>query len=102
MSEVSVVIVDDEAPLRDQLAILINGEADMAVTGSFGSAEEALEGLKAADPQIALVDLGLPGMSGIELIRQIRQGNNGTNVIAFTGSETKETVLRAIKAGATG
>lgn len=95
-------IVEDDTLLCENLKILLNAEAGITVVSNFTSAFEALSNLKSSNPEILLVDLGLPGMSGIDLIRQLKDEMTDLEIIVHTVFEDKETVLLSIKAGASG
>jgi DNA-binding NarL/FixJ family response regulator len=97
-----VAIVEDDMLLRENLKILLSGETGVAVVGTYATAEEALGGLKKARPDILLTDIGLPGMSGIDLIRTIKGQMDGLEIMAHTVFDDRETVFSAIKAGASG
>jgi two-component system NarL family response regulator len=97
-----VFIVEDEPLVRDNLSILLGGESGIEVTGTAASAEEALTVVPTALPDILLSDLGLPGLSGIELIRRIKESHPELEVLAYTVFEDRETVFAALKAGASG
>ena len=97
-----VVIVEDDQLLRENLRMLLSGEPGIAVKGAYGSAEEALSAVRKAAPDVMLVDLGLPGMSGVELIKKIKEQSPGTDIMTHTVFEDRETVFSAIKAGASG
>lgn len=97
-----VVIIEDNQLLRENLKLLLSGEPGITVTGAFGSAEEALFSMKKAAPDVMLVDLGLPGMSGVELIKKVKDQFPGIEIMTHTVFEDRETVFSAIKAGASG
>ncbi len=97
-----LAIVEDDPLLLDSLKMLLSGETGITISGAFRSAEEALPSLKQAKPEVMLVDLGLPGMSGIDLIRKIKEEMPGTEIMAHTVFEDRENVFSAIKAGASG
>jgi two-component system NarL family response regulator len=99
---VKVVIVEDDALLRENLKLLLSGEPGITVAGALGSAEEALQALKKAAPDVMLVDLGLPGMSGVELIKKVKDKFPGIDIMTHTIFEDRESVFSAIKAGASG
>ena len=98
----NVVIVEDNLLLLENLRLLLSGEPGIVITGVFGSAEEALSGLKKSRPDVVLVDLGLPGMSGIEFIKRVKRDMPGVDIMAHTIYEDKVNVFSAIKAGASG
>lgn len=95
-----LVIVEDDSILQENLSRLLSGEREIAVLGAFGLAEEALQNLKRLAPDILLVDLGLPGMSGLELIRRVKAEFPEVEIMVHTVFEDKENVFSAIKAGA--
>lgn len=97
-----VSIVEDDLLLRENLKLLLSGETGISVTGAFASAEDALVGIKRARPEILLADIGLPGMSGVDLIRSIKDQLPDIEIMAHTVFDDRETVFSAIKAGASG
>jgi DNA-binding NarL/FixJ family response regulator len=74
----------------------------LQVVGACASAEEALPLLSSAQPDAMLSDLGLPGMSGVELIRKAKEALPALDIIVLTVSEDREAVFAALKAGAAG
>ena len=97
-----LIIVEDDPLLRATLCMLISGDPGFEIVGDFGSAEAVLSTLATAQPQMMLCDLGLPGMSGIELIQRVKQRFPDADIIAHTINEDRVSVFAAIKAGATG
>ncbi len=97
-----VVIVEDNELLRENLKLLLSGEKGITVAGAFGSAEEALPLMKKTAPDIMLVDIGLPGMSGVELIKKVKDKFPAVEMLTHTVFEDRENVFAAIKAGASG
>ena len=97
-----IAIVEDDPFLRENLKLLLSGEKDVAVVGAYGSGEDALAKLKSAIPEVMLVDLGLPGMSGVELIRRIKLETPDVAIMTFTVFEDRDSIFSAIKAGASG
>lgn len=97
-----VAIVEDNTMLRENLVVLIGGEPDIEVCCHFGTAEEALPVVIKQKPDILLVDLGLPGMSGIELIKEIKAAHPDLEIMVYTAFDARNTVFSAIKAGASG
>lgn len=98
----SVVIVEDQTRLREALAALLGGTPGFAVAGAFGTMEPALAALARAPAHVALIDLGLPGMSGIEGVRRLRQIAPTTKVLVLTVHDDDAHVFEAICAGACG
>jgi two-component system NarL family response regulator len=98
----NVCLIEDNLDLLANLRLLLGGEPGCTVVGAFGSAEEALS----ADPwnkcEVLLVDIDLPGISGVELIRQLHQSHPGLQILVHTISENRATVFAALKAGAMG
>ena len=97
-----LVIVEDNASIRENLVVLLNGEKDIDVCANFGTAEEALPYLLANKPDVLLADIGLPGMSGIDLIKEVKAKHKDIEIMVHTVFDTRDTVFSAIKAGATG
>jgi DNA-binding NarL/FixJ family response regulator len=97
-----VLIVEDQSRLRESLVVLIDGTAGLSVVGSFGSMEEALAALGSLRPDVALLDLGLPGMSGIDGVRLIRERSPATQALVLTVHDDDDHVFEAICAGASG
>ncbi len=99
----TVWLVEDYAPFRNTVSRLLNGTPGMACTHIFATAEDGLRSLKAqAKPRVILVDVGLPGMNGIEFLSQVREVAPETRVIILTAFEDEDKVFRAICAGAAG
>lgn len=97
-----LLIVEDNPSLRQSLALLLGGEPAFALVGVFPAAENALASLEPLRPEMMLVDIGLPGMSGIEFIRRAKAMLPEVEIVAYTISEERDTVLGALKAGAGG
>ena len=101
-STIRVGIVEDQRTTREALRTLLDGSAGYSTSGAFGSMEEALPHLTADLPDVVLVDLGLPGMSGIEGIRILRQQFPNLLALVLTVFEDDERIFDAICAGACG
>ena len=97
-----IAIVEDNTLLRENLVFLLNGEKGFEVCGDYGTAEDAFSALKKNKPDILLVDIGLPGMSGIDLIRKLKSTHPEMEIMVHTIFDARDTVFAAIKAGATG
>jgi len=97
-----ICIVEDNKPLLENLRLLLEGEPGFSVAGVYASAEEALRALPWDGAEILLADIDLPGLSGVDLIRQVHQTNPAIQALVYTLSEERDTVFAAIKAGAMG
>ncbi|MFI5130419.1 MAG: response regulator [Chitinophagales bacterium] len=99
---IKVSIVEDLAEIRDGLSELINSDKELLLLENFGNAESAMVKLPAMGADIVIMDINLPGMSGIDCIRNIKENCPGTQFLMFTVYENDEKVLQALQAGATG
>ncbi|HEV2359170.1 MAG TPA: response regulator transcription factor [bacterium] len=99
---IRVLVVDDHPVVREGLVAMLEDEPDFEVAGAAGSAEDALAGLARSQAQAILLDLELPGMTGIEAIPRFLAASPDVAIIVFTAYDTDERVLGAIKAGARG
>ena len=98
-----VLLIDDHAMFREGIALLLRPLVDELVIWEAGSCDEAFAVL--ADrgvPDLVLIDIGLPGLSGLEGIGLIRESHPGTAVVALSSSDDRDTVLKALDAGAMG
>ena len=102
MNTITVCIVEDLDEVRNGLAAIINMTEGFKVLQSFGTAEDALLQLNNLKPDIVIMDINLPGMSGIECIRQAREKNPAIQFMMFTIYENSDVVFQALEAGATG
>jgi two-component system, NarL family, response regulator LiaR len=99
---ISVVIVEDDPGYRNILHSMIEGEKDMIVGGVFQDAESYLEALGRLRPRIAILDIKLPGMSGIEAVTQTKKRSPETEIMICTCSDDEEAVVASLRAGAWG
>jgi len=99
---ITVAIVEDQEPLRNTLARVINRADGFECVSHYGSAEEALKDLPNVKPQVVLMDINLPGMNGVECVRQLKQALPGTQVMMLTVYEDTENIFNALAAGASG
>ncbi|VGO20426.1 response regulator [Pontiella sulfatireligans] len=100
---VKIWIVEDHRPLREQVAKMINLSSDLCCEETFSCYDEMLPLLRSKQfPDLMLVDIQLPGINGIEIIKNIRAMYPATQFIVFTISENRTTVFNAICAGASG
>lgn len=99
---IRVVIVEDQFDIREGLASLIDSTDGFSLSGHFGSMEEALAGIQPNGADVALIDLGLPGMSGIEGIRRLRQTHPYLLLLVLTVYNDDNRIFEALCAGASG
>lgn len=99
---ISVAIVEDNADLRRSLTLLLEESPGFRCAGSYGSAEEALRQLPKIAPEVVLMDINLPNLSGIECTRQLRELAPQSRVIIITVYRDHEKIFRALRAGAWG
>jgi len=97
-----VSIVEDDAGVRAGLVRLFNQTREFRCISNYASAESALAGLVADKPDVILMDINLPGLSGIECVRQLKDKDPSMQVVMLTVYEDTEQVFQALQAGATG
>jgi DNA-binding NarL/FixJ family response regulator len=99
---IKVAIIEDNTTIRDGLSALINGTPDYSCVGSFPDCESFLQKLPTLDANIILMDIGLPGMSGIDGIAKAKKIKSDLNILMLTVYEDNQTVFKALCAGACG
>src|SRR5262245_49719578 len=99
---IDVAVIEDQPDIRDGLALLIGSTPGFRCVGVYRSVEEALPGLAHRPPTIALLDIGLPGMSGIDGIRPIRERQPTVYILMLTVYDDDDRIFNAMCAGATG
>lgn len=99
---IKLMLVDDHALVRDGMTRLLEAQPDMRVAGSFGEGEPAVRFAGREEPDVAIVDIAMPGTSGIEITRQLRDASPETGVLVLSMHSNPEYVHRALLAGALG
>jgi DNA-binding NarL/FixJ family response regulator len=99
---IRVALVEDMRDIREGLAVLINGTEGYRCIGSYRSMEEAVPAIASRLPDIVLVDLGLPGMSGIEGIRWLKEAYPDLVLLVLAVYDNDERIFDALCAGASG
>jgi DNA-binding NarL/FixJ family response regulator len=100
--KIKVAIIEDRREIRDGLAMLIGGTEGFVCSARFGSMEEALPRIKPETADIVLCDIGLPGMSGIEGIKLLKEKFPDLLLIMLTVYDDDEKIFNALCAGASG
>lgn len=101
-TNIRILIVDDHPVVRAGLTSMLRTQRDMEVLGNASSGVEALSLLDEIVPDVILIDLRMPGMSGLETMRAIRLRKNPPRMIVLTSFETDEDIYQAVGAGAQG
>lgn len=101
-SPIRVLIADDHALFREGIRRLLGSAGDIEVVGEAGSGEEAVGLVEDLTPDVVLLDVMMPGMSGIDVARVIRTTSPRTRVVILTVHANEEFLFEAIKAGAMG
>ena len=99
---VKVAIVEDQREIRECLALLVNGTEGYTCSGSYRSMEEAIEKIPRQVPDVLLSDIGLPGMSGIDGVRRLKELYPNLLVLMLTVYDDDERIFDAMCAGACG
>ncbi len=102
MGAMRLLVVEDDPLFADNLCSVLAAEPEIVVTGVFASAEEALAAMAECSPDLLLTDIGLPGMSGTELIRRAKEILPGLEIMVLTVFDDRDTIFAALKAGASG
>jgi len=98
----TVGVVEDDARIRWSLSEIIDQEDDLECVGTFASAEEALTHLPKLKPHVVLMDVNLPGMTGIDCVRRLVPKCPGVQVIMLTVREDSDIIFDSLAAGASG
>lgn len=99
---ITIGIVEDDSRIRVGLSAILQEEPDFECVGAFSSAEEALKHLPRIQPKVVIMDVNLPGMSGIECVRRLTDGAHPPQVIMLTVRQDSEIIFASLAAGACG
>lgn len=99
---IKVAIVEDNSGIRESLAVLINGAPGFSCAGSFPSAEAALKKMRSDWPDVVLMDINLPEMSGIECVAKLKEQRPSLQVIMLTVYVDTDQIFASLQAGASG
>lgn len=99
---IKVAVVEDDSRVREGLLALLNGGDEFRCTGVFPNAESALKSLPREWPDVVLMDINLPNMSGIECVAQLKEAKPALQIIMLTICADDEQIFSSLKAGASG
>lgn len=102
MSKIRLLLVDDHEIVRAGLRMLFLAEEDMEIVAEAGSGAEALTAVSQTRPDVVIMDVAMPGMSGIEATRRIKEASPETAVLALTMHEDEQYFFEMLNAGASG
>lgn len=99
---IRVLLADDHAAVREALAVLVNSQPDMQVIAQAGNGDEAVERAREARPDVAVLDLSMPAMSGLEVTTVLRDALPATRILMLTRHGEYHHVQELLRAGANG
>ncbi|MFZ0547904.1 MAG: response regulator transcription factor [Candidatus Promineifilaceae bacterium] len=99
---IRILVADDHPIVRDGLVAILGTRPDFAVVGEAGTGREAVEQYDLNNPDVVLLDLEMPEMDGVAVLRALRQQDPNVKVIIFTAFDTDERIVDAVRAGAAG
>jgi DNA-binding NarL/FixJ family response regulator len=99
---IRIIVADDHPVVRDGLVAILSTQPDFSVVGEAGTGAEAVERVMALQPDVLLLDLEMPQVDGVGVLKQLRQADVPTRVVVFTAFDTDERILDAVQAGAQG
>lgn len=97
-----IIIIEDNDEVREAIILLLSSRSDLIIKGDYDNCEDAIRELNDTKPDIVLMDIDLPGMSGIEGTEKIHKARPKSDIIIITVFENSKTVFRALCAGANG
>ncbi len=97
-----ILVVEDHGPTRERLSSLFEGSGDYRVAAAVATAEDALDLLASISPDVIVLDLGLPGISGEQAIRKLLDRCPSAEILVFTVADDDERVFASLRAGASG
>ncbi|MGQ9501491.1 MAG: response regulator [Anaerolineae bacterium] len=100
MSALRVIFVDDHPVFRDGLRVRLSAEEDIEVVAELGNGEEAFASVQELSPDVVITDVNLPGMNGLQLVRELRAVDCKAACIVVTAYDDEEQMYHALRAGA--
>lgn len=103
MSEtIRIVVADDHPVVRDGLVAILSTQADFEIVGEAANGAQAVELVQSLAPDVLLLDLEMPELDGVAVLKQLRANGAKTRAVVFTAFDTDERILDAVQAGAQG
>src|ERR1700678_1736395 len=99
---ITVAIVEDNAAVRASMLRILEGDSDCKCAGAFASGEEALLEIPELKPQVVFMDISLPGMNGVECVRQLAKVMELPQILMLTVHEDPDSIFNSLAAGAAG
>lgn len=97
-----ILIADDHAMFREGLRLLLEAESDLSVVGDASSGAEAIALTRKLSPDILLLDVAMPGQSGLDVVRQLHEDGTSTRILLLTAALARAEIPRALKFGVRG
>ncbi|NQV38618.1 MAG: response regulator transcription factor [Candidatus Marinimicrobia bacterium] len=102
MASITVIIADDHTILRKGIVSLLQDETDIDVIGEASNGQEALDLISEKKPDVAIMDISMPGLNGIDVTRRATKVNPGTKILMLSMHGARQYVVNSLKAGASG
>ena len=99
---IRIVVADDHPVVRDGLVAMLRADPAFEIVGEAGNGAEAVRLVEATAPHVLLLDLEMPGLDGVAVLRRLRESGSRTRAIVFTVFDTDERIIAAVEAGAKG
>lgn len=99
---ITVLIVDDERTFGEALELALGREKDLRIVDVATDGDQAIRAVDEHRPDVVLMDVGMPGMNGIEVTRRIKETDPGARIVILSGHDDEHLLARAVQAGATG
>ena len=99
---IKVAIVEDDEYIRNSLSELVNGAANLDLTGAYEDGTAALAGIPKSKPDVVMMDIQLPGVNGVECVRELKAALPDVNFLMLTAYEDSDKLFESLKAGANG
>ncbi|UXP31606.1 response regulator transcription factor [Reichenbachiella agarivorans] len=102
MNKIKLFVVDDHTIVRDGIMAMLIGDPEIEIAGDFGSGCDLFPALNRAHPDVVLLDITLPGLSGIEIAKLIHEAHPQMGILMLSALSDESSIIQSIKAGAKG